>query len=164
MAKQPTRETGAALLMALLGLVVLTLLGIATMSDVTTQSVMVRNEQFRQRVFYAANSELNAQIAQVNGNPSSVDDALITNLLDSNWNPRDLSLSIGNAANPLVTAPETVALTDVAIRARSNPNAPCPGEGVGDVRVLSGRLEATATMQNNAIRSTQHQRFVYCWP
>ena len=52
-------QKGAALIVALVAMIVLTVLGVATMSDVMNQSTVVRNEQFRQQVFYAVSSELN---------------------------------------------------------------------------------------------------------
>ena len=74
-------QKGAALIVALVAMIVLTVLGVATMSDVMNQSTVVRNEQFRQQVFYAASSELNVQVDSVNNNPQEEDDEIINDLI-----------------------------------------------------------------------------------
>ena len=61
-------QKGAALVIAMVALIVLIVLGMATMGDLLTQSSTIRNEQFRQKVFYATSSELNAIISEVNAN------------------------------------------------------------------------------------------------
>ena len=158
-----SRQSGLVLVIAMVALVVMTLTGLATMSDVTTQSITVRNEQFRQRAFYGAVSEVNAQIRQVNGNASSDSDPLVDALLTSSISDQK-QLALGTSTDPLLTNPETINLQNVTVSARKARNVPCPGESIGTVRVLSGHIDVTAQLVNSGIRSRQQQRFVYCWP
>ena len=160
-------ESGAALIVALVALVILTLLGVSTMTDVMNQSSVVRNEQFRQKVFYAATSELNVQIDAVNRNQQTEDDAIINDLIDSNATGVDMEVEITETDDPLrLTDPDEVLLSDVFIRGNRRDHFGCPGESVGKVRVIAGEIDATASLDDGrgSIKSTQRQRYVYCWP
>ncbi len=160
-------ESGAALIVALVALLILTLLGVSTMSDVMNQSSVVRNEQFRQKVFYAASSELNVQIDAVNRNQQNEDDAIIDDLLNSNATGVDMEVEITEADEPLrLTDPEEVILSDVFIRGSRIDHFGCPGESIGKVKVIAGEIDTTASLDDGrgSIRSTQRQRYVYCWP
>ncbi len=158
-------QSGVALVVALVALIFLTVIGVATMGDLLTQSTTVRNEQFRQRVFYAASSELNAVIGGVNFNESSDDDELIDELLRSQEN-RNNSYRLDRST--ALTSTDTVDLRDIAITANRNDLIGCSGESVGRVKVLVGSIDATAQLSdakpNRGISSHQRQRFVYCWP
>ena len=157
-------QSGAALVVALVALIFVTIAGMATMDELLTQSNTVRNEQFRQRVFYAASSELNAIVGSVNLNNSSADDVLIEQLLDTKNASNDLRLDLSTH----LTSTPTVSLRDVEITARRNDLLGCSGESVGRVKVLAGAIDATAQLDdekpNRGIHSHQRQRFVYCWP
>ncbi len=162
-----TKQNGAALLVALIALIVLTVLGVTTMSDIMNQSTVVRNEQFRQTVFYAASSELNVQIDDVNRNAQSEDDQIINSLLESSWNGENMSLVIDrDSAQPLMTTPENVILQDADITGNRRDAFGCPGESIGKVKVMAGDINVTATLDDGlgSIRSVQTQRYVYCWP
>lgn len=163
------KQSGAALVIALVALIVLTVLGLSTIGDMLTQSSSVRNEQFRQRAFYAATSELNAIIKSVNNNPTAADDALIIGLLNEPDGIDDYLLPIGTSVDyPIQTTTPTITLEDVAISGRRNDLLGCGGESVGQVKVLSGEIDVTARLNdgkpNGGIRSIQTQRYVYCWP
>jgi len=93
-------QTGATLVVALVALIVLTIAGMATMGDLLLQSTTVRNEQFRQKVFYAASSELNAIVGEVNSNDSSEDDQLIDSLLDNQTGSSDYDMRFGTPTVP----------------------------------------------------------------
>lgn len=158
-------QKGVALVVALVALIILTIAGIATMGELLTQSSTVRNEQFRQRVFYAASSEVNALITIVNSNNSTADDPIIDTLLDNQNGGNTYSLDRSTSA---LTSTPTVNLPAISIDARRNDLLGCSGESIGKVKVLSGRIDATAQLNdakpNSGIRSHQRQRFVYCWP
>lgn len=157
-------QSGVALVVALVALIFLTILGMATMGDLLTQSTTVRNEQFRQRVFYAASSELNAMIGIVNSNATSDDDQLIENLLDNKVSSNLFELDFPTP----MTSTDTVNLRDISITASRNDLLGCSGESVGKVKVLAGAIDATAQLDdqkpNRGIHSHQRQRFIYCWP
>lgn len=158
-------QTGVALVVALIGLIILTVIGMATMGDLLTQSGTVRNEQFRQRVFYAASSELNAIVGVVNNNTATASDQLIDDLLDNRVDRTSYMLDLGDTS---MTSIPTVNIRDNSITARRNDLLGCSGESVGRVKVLSGSIDTTARLAdarpNSGIRSHQRQRFVYCWP
>lgn len=157
-------QTGVALVVALIGLIVLTVIGITTMGDLLTQSSTVRNEQFRQRVFYAASSELNAMVGVVNNNTAAEDDQLIDALLANRVGKNSYMLDLSNTS---MTNIPTVNIRDSSISATRNDLIGCSGESVGR-KVLAGWIDTTARLAdarpNSGIRSHQRQRFVYCWP
>jgi len=161
-------QTGATLVVALVALIVLTIAGMATMGDLLLQSTTVRNEQFRQKVFYAASSELNAIVGEVNSNDSSEDDQLIDSLLDNQTGSSDYDMRFGTPTVPTRSSTPDVLLQGVTITAKRNDLLGCSGESVGRVKVLAGVITATARLddgkQVGGIRSTQQQRYVYCWP
>ncbi|MEM7258659.1 MAG: hypothetical protein AAF404_14875 [Pseudomonadota bacterium] len=158
------RQSGVALLVAMVALLILTVIGLVAMGDLLIQSGTVRNEQFRQRVFYAAASEVNANINTVNQNSFNDDDPLVNNLLDNRVGSNQFELIV----TPMTTPPTTVQLQDVEITAARNDLMGCMGESVGRVKVLAGSIDASARLDdgrlNQGIRSVQRQRFIYCWP
>lgn len=152
-------------MVALVALIVLTVLGVATMGDVINQSSVVRNEQFRQSVFYATSSELNVQIDRVNRNTQNEDDQIILDLLNSSLDGKDMELDITYNNDPrILTNPVDSTLGDVKIT--GNRLKWCPGESVNKVNAIAGSIEATATLDDGrgSIRSSQRQRYIYCWP
>lgn len=163
-------QKGAALIVALIAMVVLTGLGVVTMGDVMNQSAVVRNEQFRQQVFYAAASELNVQIDAVNKNPQQEDDEIINDLIAVSADGLDLTLEIdGSGDHSVFTSPKDVILENVRINGNRIDSFGCPGESIGKVNVVAGTIDATAALDNGStvgggIRSQQSQRYVYCWP
>ena len=163
-------QKGAALIVALVAMIVLTVLGVATMSDVMNQSTVVRNEQFRQQVFYAVSSELNVQVDSVNNNPQEEDDQIILDLVAQSPDGLNLTLEIDDTGDhPIFTNPEDVTLTAVRINGNRIDSFGCPGESIGKVKVVAGTIDATATLNDGAtvgggIQSQQSQRYVYCWP
>ncbi len=161
---QYKQQDGVALLVAMVALLILTVFGLVTMGELLIQSGTIRNEQFKQRVFYAASSELNANIKTVNQNPSNDDDPLINSLLDNKQGVNLYELS----SSPVVTQPSTVQMDNVVMRASRNDLLGCSGETIGRVKVLAGAIDVSARLsdqkRNQGIRSNQRQRFVYCWP
>jgi len=161
-----SNQRGAAMIVAMVALIVLTLLGVSTMGDVLNQSTVVRNEQFSQKVFYAALSELNVQINTANESSLNNDDTLVNDLVASNSDSSDLGLLIDNASTPPVfTNPTDVKLEDVSIDGARMDFIGCPGESISKVNVLAGNINATALLDDGreSIRSVQQQRYVYCW-
>jgi len=161
-------QNGAALLIAMVALIVMTVLGIATIGDLLIQSTTVRNEQFRQKVFYAASSELNAVIGEVNSNATTADDPLIDALRDNKTGSNDFEIELGTNAEPNRSSTPDTLIQNVSITAQRNDLLGCSGESIGKVKVLAGAINATARLDDGkpagGIRSIQQQRFVYCWP
>ncbi|OED36353.1 hypothetical protein AB833_27400 [Chromatiales bacterium (ex Bugula neritina AB1)] len=162
------KQSGAVLIVTLVALVVLTVMGIAAMGDLITQSSTVRNEQFRQRAFYAASSELNAIIGTVNSNLPTEDDFLIDGLLENRVGINEYYIVLDTAEFPLQSSTPDITLNNVSISGRRNDLLGCNGESIGRVKVLSGVIDATARLNDGkpsgGIRSRQQQRYVYCWP
>lgn len=161
------KQQGAALIVALVALLILTVLGVTTMGDVINQSNIVRNEQFRQKVFYAASSELNVQIETVNANAINQADPIIDSLLATGNNGVDMELTIDDSANQrFLTFPQDVLLTDGSIDGVRADLFGCPGEDIGNVKVIAGNINTTAQLDDgrNSIKSVQTQRYIYCWP
>jgi len=167
---QHSSQQGAALIVALVALLILTILGVTTMTDVLSQSSVVRNEQFRQQVFYAASSELNVQIESVNDNAQNEDDQIILDLLDEGVFGGQMELEINDDAatsNPkFLTNPVGVTLSDAEINGVRADLRGCPGESIGKVKVIAGNINTTARLDDGrgSIKSAQTQRYVYCWP
>lgn len=162
-----SNQNGAALIVALVAMIILTVLGVATMTDVMNQSSVVRNEQFRQRVFYAASSELNVQIDIVNSNFQQEEDKIIEDLINSSADDQDLTLEITAGGDPaILTSPEDIVLEEMQITGSRMDFFGCPGESIGKVKVLAGNINATARLDDGqgSIQSVQTQRYIYCWP
>lgn len=157
-------QSGVTLLVTMVALLILTIIGMVSMGDLLVQSGTVRNEQFRQRIFYAVSSEVNANIRTVNQNSFNDDDPLIVSLLDNRVAGNQFELT----SAPMTAAPATVQMQDVVITASRNDLLGCMGESVGRVRVLAGWIDASGRLDdgkpNQGIRSNQRQRFVYCYP
>ncbi len=162
-----SKQAGAALIVALVALLMLTLLGVSTMSDVINQSSVLRNEQFRQKVFYAASSELNVQIDSVNDNEQYQDDPIIDSMLNTGTDGKNMYLEITEAADPkILTDPDEVNLTNASINGnRSEFGLVCSGESIG-LNAITGYIETTAELDDGrgSIKSSQRQRYEYCWP
>lgn len=158
------RQRGVVLLVAMVALLILTAIGLSVMGDLLIQSGTVRNEQLKQRVFYAVASEVNANINTVNRNSFNDDDPLILSLLN---NPAGSDLYVLSQP-PMASAPVTVLVNDVQFFASKNNLLGCMGESIGKVKVLSGTIEASGRLNddklNKGTRSKQRQRFIYCWP
>ncbi len=158
------KQRGVALLVAMVALLILTVIGLVAMGDLLVQSGTIRNEQFQQRVFYAVASEVNAQIRVVNDNSYDDDDPLIDSLLDRRVSSNEYELPV----TPIAATPATVQMQNVEIKAARNDLLGCSGESIGRVNVLMGTIDASGRLNdgkpNQGIRSTQRQRFVYCWP
>jgi type IV pilus assembly protein PilX len=63
-----SKQRGATLLVSLVLLLLLTIIGISSIEDVSLQSNMVRNSQFKMQAFNIAFSESNAQYDTINQN------------------------------------------------------------------------------------------------
>jgi len=162
-----SRQQGAALIVAMVALLVLTILGVTTMTDVLNQSSVVRNEQFRQQVFYAASSELNVQIEDVNINEQNEDDQIILDLIAEGVFGGQMEMEITDDNNPkFFTNPEGVILNSGDINGVRADLRGCPGESIGKVNVIAGNINVTANLDDGrgSIKSAQTQRYVYCWP
>jgi len=165
-----SNQQGAALIVALVALLILTVLGVTTMTDVLNQSSVVRNEQFRQQVFYAASSELNVQINSVNDNAQSEDDEIILDLMESGVFGGEMVMEIsndnGDDSPKFMTEPVGVILSDAEINGVRADRFGCPGESIGKINVLAGNINTTAKLDDGreSIKSAQTQRYVYCWP
>ena len=140
------------------------------MTDVLNQSSVVRNEQFRQQVFYAASSELNVQIESVNDNPQNEDDQIILDLMEEGLFGGQMQVEITDDAtdgNPnILTDPVDVILSNAEINGVRADRRGCPGESIGKVKVIAGNINTTANLDDGrgSIKSAQTQRYVYCWP
>jgi len=172
-------QKGATLIVALVALIVLSVLGVAAMGDVLSQSAVVRNEQFRQKVYYAPISEFNSQIKIINSNAESELDPIIESLQGNSLNGRDMLLDIDDQTpEPIITQPQDAILNNVTLSGDRRRNVICPGESHGRVNVIVGRFRATATLDDgrctaqeiqqgqcnaSVISSEQEQRGVYCW-
>jgi len=163
-------QQGAALIVALVALLILTILGVTTMTDVLNQSSVVRNEQFRQQVFYAASSELNVQIESVNDNAQNDDDQIILDLMDEGTFGGVMELEINDDDTDdkpnFFTDPVGVILSDADIDGVRADLRGCPGESIGKINVIAGNINTTARLDDGrgSIKSAQTQRYVYCWP
>ena len=147
-----SNQQGAALIVALVALLILTVLGVTTMTDVLNQSSVVRNEQFRQQVFYAASSETNVQINEVNDNAQSEDDKIVNDLLATSVVGGEMAMAITDQEidnrPQFLTDPDGVILSDGEINGIRADHFGCPGESIGKVKVLAGNIDMTAKLDD----------------
>ena len=152
-------QKGAALVITLAVLLMLTLVAVTATSSNQVQSIMVRNNQFRLLAFNSSYSEIDGQIDALNSIPinSPVPDHIIT-LLDNTLGAK-VSTDKGNL--PLYSE----VTQDVALNASQTYRGPCAvfGEeiGVGAQRVECSlmRIESNAQRDNTNIQSNQRQLY-----
>lgn len=169
------KQQGVTLVIALIVLLALTMLGLASTTDNRLQSVMVRNDQFRFEAFNASYSEIDAQVDVVNnrtiaqGIPTTIF-TLITNgvgsVISSGDSPVILALM-----TPLDDVTDSgVTYTGITKAVSKEYATPCviTGEslavGSSTNSCFEFRIQSTATLDNTSIGSTQNQVYQYVTP
>ncbi len=139
--RAPARQRGAALVVGMIMLAILTLLAITAMNTSSTELVMAGNEQFRERAF---------QVAEV-----GVEQAM-----------RDINLGLGGTdpSKPLKkTKVASVALTDDSYTTKSTykgEDDDIPGFSAGKFVGLHYRIESTGASVRNAQSNVQQGMYV----
>lgn len=89
MNKTSLRQRGAALVVGLVLLLILTLLAISGMNTATTELIMAGNEQYQTRAFQAAETGIEMAIATARLNPALAIDTIQADIPDTNPNADD---------------------------------------------------------------------------
>lgn len=154
-------QRGAAMIVALIVVTVISLVAMSGMQDSNTQTNMVRNEQLHANAYQVAMSEINAQLDGVNLNDSDEIDNLIVTLI---------SQEVGTFAAQPMLGPDggsgafNQTLTQASLCDIDSCTAP-PGYSLGGgTRVLKAEINSVANLSNLTSRSDQTQGFWYLLP
>ena len=96
----PERQRGAALVIGLILLMVLTLLAVSSMNTASLEFIMAGNEQYRSSAFQAAEAGIEQSIVQGTFNPDAGPQALAgANTATDNW-AANITLPLGPVPQP----------------------------------------------------------------
>ncbi len=155
-------QSGTVLFVTMMVVFLITVTVMMSMGGLNHQDVMSRNDQLRVNAIFAASSEIGAHIKEVNANSHEADDELILDLLATRGVARRYDLQM-EASDQRTSIPHAV-ISNLAIDADLATSVACPGESIGNTKVLLGTIHANAAMADTGIRSNQQQHFLYCWP
>lgn len=159
-------QRGASLVVTMIVLLALTAVAIGVTSSNQTQSIMVRNNQFRLETFNVSYAEIDAQIDAINrrkiseGDPSWMSKLLNNDVGERVWygatNPADVMTL-------LVSTPNTFVTRGGAHEYRGN--CIIKGEQIGigkeSYQCNEIELESSAKMTNTSVESDQRQVYEY---
>lgn len=158
---QENSQRGAAMIIALVVVAAVSLIAIAGMQDVNTQSKMVRNEQLHTTAYQVAMSEINAQLDSINLNDSDDLDAIVVTLLNQ---------EVGSFVDQSMLGPDAgggafeQGLMQASLCDIDSCTAP-PGYSIGaGTRVLKAEINSVAAFPGATSRSDQTQGFWYLLP
>lgn len=168
-------QKGATLVVVMVVLVVMTFLGLGAMSDANIQLAMVRNNQLQTVAHIAAQTELEAQLSEINGNDGTIADPIILDMLDvglAGGISRTLNIGDGSGEfevrlDDVVGASEYGKLysssvilvepdaTNIKIVAGNSIDPDFP------IKLLQMQFQSSVTINNTRTTSTQVQGFEY---
>lgn len=100
----PRAQQGAALVIGLILLLVLTLLAVSGMNSASLEFIMAGNEQYRQNAFQAAETGVDvtyaANVALIPGGPDLPGAGAVPNSTTDNWVTTTRSLAAGTSMSP----------------------------------------------------------------
>ncbi|HJP39334.1 MAG TPA: pilus assembly PilX N-terminal domain-containing protein [Gammaproteobacteria bacterium] len=108
------REQGAALITSLILLLVLTVLGVSTMSTATMEMRMAANDQFLENAFQLAETGLDTELAQLNAGLISAPAATIAGNCQPTKSPQSIAELGGTFSNTLCYIGEGIAYNNSA--------------------------------------------------
>lgn len=168
--RKPTRsyakQQGATLIITLLVMLALTVVALAVTSSNQTQSIMVRNNQFRLESFNVSYTEIDAQVDALNNR--KISDGVPTwliGLIDGNVGGRVESYS--SDPDRTLGLKSTVASTYMQRAAAQEFRGTCliygqqAGVGSEKIRCNELEIESEADLVNTSISSEQHQVYEY---
>lgn len=165
----PSNQVGAALIMTLVVLTALTVVALSVASGNQTQSIMVRNSQFRLEAFNVSLAEIDAQVDDLNKRKlSDGPPNWMNHVLDGEPGERVYSGSAESVTQlPFLSdTPDDFMEKEVAQVFRGNCIAVGFQLGVGKSGVLCNEviIESEAQLEDTSIDSNQRQVYEYLTP
>lgn len=139
-------QRGATLLVCLVLLLILTIIGAASVQDVNLQSIMTRNSQFRMQAYNVALSEIDGQFAGL-----QTDETFLVNALNAEDGQKVLTeaeMAMAGENNPFEQ--------DVAVEF-INSTGVVYGYSLGDFSNYQFEIDSAATLPNTSTVSDQTQ-------
>jgi type IV pilus assembly protein PilX len=159
-------QSGAALLVSLIMLVILTIIGVSSIEDITLQSNMTRNSQFKMQAFNTALSESEAQVPRL-----LTEIVLLQNAMNDPNNTvaiPDTDFVMASSSNPfdqsvdiIYMEPSTDAGDDTNF---SQGSAVAGGYSMGSITEAAYDMNSVATLPNSGSKSDQIQGLRYTAP
>lgn len=164
--RRQNRQSGAALIMTLIVLLVLTVVAVGVTNSNQSQSIMVRNSQFRLESFNVSFAEIDAQIDNLNRRKLSDGVPVwMIKLIDGDVGERVAS---GAAVTTDQISFETSVPNDFLVRDVAQEfRGTClvfgqqAGVGVEKVRCNEVVIESDANLKNTSVASNQRQVYEY---
>lgn len=153
-----SEQTGAVLLISLIMLLLLTIIGVSSVEDMTLQSNMTRNSQFKMQAFNTAYSETVAQYQQLSGNISPLTLAMAS-INAIAFDPA--SLFMPSASNPFK---QTVSLNFEGSKGAHVADTEAGMMELSGYEDMAFELNSTAKLQNTGSQSDQLQGLNYTAP
>lgn len=163
----PQKQTGAALIITIFVLMALTVVAVSVTSSNQSQSIMVRNSQFRLESFNSSYAEIDAQVDFIN--ERKISDGIptyIIRLIDGSIG--DHVSSVNGVSSPDYMPKRSVVdanyiESEVAQWYRGTCLVFGQQLGAGEEKVACNELkiESDAALKNTSIASNQHQVFEY---
>lgn len=147
----PNKQKGATLLVSLVLLLLLTIIGISSIEDVSLQSNMVRNSQFKMQAFNVALSESSAQY-------EGLTDLFLQPLMEtkSSYAFSQEELAMASADNPFV---QSAAINFVGNAGGFVARGPAGANGMGIFDTYYFEINSQASLTNTGTQSNQIQGF-----
>lgn len=151
------QQSGAALIVCLLLMTVLTIISLGSISDVSLQSAMVRNNQMYMVAYNTAMSEINGQINNVN------DDADASKLLTA-LNSGYVSLTGSDLSMNGVTYGTATTVDQTGTQITYQGSGAAPGASESLLKALNYTIDSSAQVSGTGSRSDQLQGIYYIAP
>lgn len=159
-----SKSSGAALLVSLILLLIMTLIGISAVDNVTLQSQMVRNSQWAQDTYQIALSEIQKRIKDMNEMNLDDDEVYLADYLNEVMTAPDDTISY-SSSDPEFELIDASALASQSVSVGyQGIGAPPSGYEIGDFVGQLFTLNSVATATGSGVDSDQTQGFNYPAP
>lgn len=162
----PQSQRGASLIVTIVVLTALTVVALAVTSSNQTQSIMVRNNQFRLETFNVSYSEIDAQIDYINKRRISEGiPAYILKMIDNAVGTRVWDKATDTASQISLRATTDNSYMDRDVAQVYRGICVIFGQQIGagneKIRCDDIKIESTADLKNTSVESEQHQVYEY---
>lgn len=148
-----SQQRGAALIVCLILLLILTITGTAAIEDLSLQTNMARNSQFHMQAFHTAASEINGQLIKLGSN-----EAPLTSAMTSATGVLQLT-----GSEIVMSATDTPFEQEVAVRYEGYAGS-APGCRLDVCAGYHFEMDSTAKLENSGTRSEQVQGLLFTGP
>lgn len=161
-----SQQNGMAIIASLVVLSALTLLGLSTLRSTETQQAILKNTQLLKVARNLSTTELNAQIAAINGNAPGARDEIIIRTLDSGVdNIFDISANADTTLNIEFQSTTQGFTRNITTVLTAEPeDALITRNSLGKFEMVKIEFTSAVSLDNSSAQSTQIQGINYYKP